>query len=101
MFVQTIVDLKSPEDAKIFLNHFFTETEVDMFAKRLAVGYWLKKERSYANIKDNLKVSSATIASIQDMLKKQGFKKAIKNLEADEWANQWTARIKKLMGNRS
>jgi hypothetical protein len=41
----------------------------------------------------NLKVSSATIASVEKMMKKEGFKLAIKDLEAEEWANQWAEKI--------
>lgn len=95
---QTIADIKSENDAKIFLSDFLTETELENFTKRLAVAYWLKKGRSYKNIKDNLKVSSATVAGVQDMLKKKGLQLALKNLEADEWANQWSEKIKKIVG---
>lgn len=95
---QTIADIKNENDAKIFLSDFLTETELENFTKRLAVAYWLKKGRSYKNIKDNLKVSSATVAGVQDMLKKKGFQLALKNLEADEWANQWSEKIKKIVG---
>lgn len=92
---QTIADIKEFDEAESFLNDFLTTAEYDTFAKRLAVGYWLKKERSYNNIRRNLKVSTATIASVQSMMKKPGFKLAIKLLEAEEWANQWYDKIQK------
>jgi uncharacterized protein YerC len=97
MFVQTLVDIRGIDDAKKFLEDFFTDSEYETFAKRLAIGYWLKKGRSYVNIKDNLKVSSATIASVQEMIAKDGFKEAIKRTEADEWANVWSEKIKKFV----
>ena len=97
-FAQTLADLKSPGEAGIFLSSFFTNAEVEAFSKRLAVGYWLKKGRSYTNIKENLKVSSATIASVQTMLKNPGFELALKKMEAEEWANQWSDKIKKFVG---
>lgn len=66
-------------------------------SKRLAVAYWLKKGRSYENIKQNLKVSSATIASVQENFKKGGFQIVLKKLEAEEWANKWSVKIKKFV----
>lgn len=92
-FIQAIADLKSPEEAKLFVSDFFTDKEVEVLSKRLAVGYWLKKGRSYVNIKENLKVSSATIASIQSTMSLKGFQMAIKKIEAEEWANKWSEKI--------
>ncbi len=97
MFAQAIADLRDVNEAKTFLNDFFNESELDIFAKRLAVAYWLKKKRSYGNIIENLKVSSATIALIQSMLNRPGFKLALKKIEAEEWANQWAEKIKKFI----
>ncbi|RJR28571.1 hypothetical protein C4564_05030 [Candidatus Microgenomates bacterium] len=97
MFVQTIIDLKNPKDAQVFFNDFFTDSEIETFSKRLAIAYWLKKGRSYANIKNNLKVSSATIASVQNLLDKDGILVALKNIEADEWAHIWAGKIKKIV----
>lgn len=94
MFAQIIVDIKKKDDAFDFFNDFFSKKELDIISKRLAIGYWLKKGRSYENIKKNIKTSSATIANVQKMLEKKGFNKAIMILEADEWANKWTQRIK-------
>lgn len=96
-FAQTISDLSNFDEMYKFLNDFFNSSELETFAKRLAVAYWLKKGRSYTNIKQNLKVSSATIASIQNEMGKSGFKLALKKLEAEEWATQWSERIKKII----
>lgn len=97
---QTVADLNNIEDAKTFLNDFFTETELETFSKRLAVSYWLKKGRSYENIKQNLKVSSATIAEISSSSDLKGIKLAMKKIEAEEWANQWADRFKKIVGRK-
>ncbi len=96
MFFQTIVDMKDLGETKIFFKDFFNESELGVFSKRLAIAYWLKKGRSYSNIKNNLKVSSATIASVQTLMNKIGIKIALKKIEAEEWANVWADRIKKL-----
>jgi len=96
---QLLVDFKKPEEAEIFLHDFFNDSELETYAKRLSVAYWLKKKRSYTNIMQNLKVSSATIATIEKLLKKEGFKLAIKDLEAEEWANVWAEKIQKFVGS--
>lgn len=95
-FVQTISDLKGTREVETFFKDFLTDSEIDTYAKRLAVAYWLKKGRSYTNIKENLKVSSATIASVQEMMDKPGFKLALKKMEAEEWANVWADKIAKV-----
>lgn len=96
-FFQTISDFKSPEEIKTFLTDFLNEAELETFSKRLAIAYYLKKGRSYSNIKNNLKVSSATVAVIEKLLNTSGFKLAIKKIEAEEWANQWAEKIKKIV----
>lgn len=93
-FYQTVADLKDEKEIETFLTDFFNESELETFVKRLAIAYWLKKGRSYSNIKENLKVSSATIATIQSEMQKPGFKLALKKLEAEEWANVWSEKIK-------
>lgn len=93
---QAVTDLRNKEETLQFLADFFTESELEAFAKRLAIAYWLKKKRTYQNIKDNLKVSSATVASTEKEMKKEGFQLILKKVEAEEWANIWTERIKRL-----
>lgn len=95
VYTQTIVDLKDLEEAQEFLEDLFTSTELEMFSKRLAIAYWLKKGRSYSNIKQNLKVSSATIAEVATSMKSPGFQRALKKIEAEEWASKWEERISK------
>lgn len=95
-FIQTIDDLKGLEEKEIFFKSFFNEIELETYAKRLSVFYWLRKKRSYQNIKNNLKVSSATIANLEKAIDLQGIKLALKKMEAEEWANVWSEKIKKL-----
>ena len=96
-FFQTISDLNSPEEIKTFLTDFLNNAELETFSKRLAIAYFLRKGRSYSNIKGNLKVSSATVAVIEKLLETEGFKLALKKMEAEEWANQWAEKIKKFV----
>lgn len=96
-FFQTIADLKDVDEIKTFFLDFFKDDETETYAKRLAISYWLKKKRSYENIKNNLKVSSATIATVEKQLNTEGYKLALKKMEAEEWANVWSEKIKKLV----
>lgn len=93
---QAVGDLKSYDEALKFLTDFFTESELETYSKRLATAYWLKKGRSYTNIKTNLKVSSATIAEVSSQLETDGYNLAIKKIEAEEWANTWVEKFDKL-----
>jgi len=94
---QTVSDFKDMDEMTIFLKDFFNQTELETFVKRLAVAYWLKKGRSWKNIKENLKVSSATISTIHTQMEKPGFALALKKTEAEEWANIWAEKIQKFV----
>ncbi len=94
-FVQMVDDLRDKREIEEFLTDFFGEEEFEKYVKRLAVAYWLKKGRDTENIKRNLLATSKEISEAKESLKKDGVKLAIKKIEADEWANQWSEKIKK------
>ena len=96
-FAQTLIDFKNMDEMHKFLTDFFNDSELETFAKRLSIAYWLKKGRSYENIKTNIKVSSATIATIEKLSKRSGFACGVKKMEAEEWANIWAEKIKKFI----
>lgn len=98
LFYQVLADIHSPQEAEAFLADLVTETELEAFAKRLAVAHYLDKGRTYDNIKKNLGVSSATIAKIQEQMNGKGFTIALKKIKAEEWANKWASRISQMMG---
>jgi uncharacterized protein YerC len=87
-------DLKNRREIETFLTDFFDEVEFEKYIKRLAVAYWLKKGRDKENIKRNLLATPKEILEAEKLLKKDGVKLAIKKIEADEWANQWSEKIK-------
>lgn len=89
-------DLKDNKEIEKFLTDFFTEAEFEKYIRRLAIAYWLKKGRDTENIQRNLLATPKEIAETKEVLKKDGVKLAIKKIEADEWANQWAEKIKKL-----
>jgi len=98
LLFQALADFHTPQEIEKFLKDFLTKTEMDILAKRLAVAYYLNKGRSYQNIKTNLAVSSATISSIAEKVKKgNGWETALKKIKADEWAGEWAKKIGKMV----
>ncbi len=98
---QAIADLKTPEEVQDFLSAFLSESEHTTLAKRVAVAYWLDSGRSYENIERNLKVSSATVSAVNNVLGTRGVRVALQKIKAEEWATIWSAKIKKLVGSTS
>jgi len=94
-----IDDLKDSKEIETFLNDFFDEAELEKYIKRLAIAYWLKKGRDTENIKRNLLATSKEITEAKKSLKEEGIKLALKKIEAEEWANVWTKKIRKTAGN--
>ena len=93
---QVINDLKSEGEVTTVINDLLSETEKSAVAKRLAIATFLDKGRSYENIRETLKVSSATIASVQAAMGNPGFQLALRKVKAEEWADQWSDKISKL-----
>lgn len=94
---QAISDLRDPEEVKLFFDAFLSDSEHQTLAKRVAVAYWLDKGRGYNNIGTNLKVSSATIAGIQELTRShKGVRLALSKIKAEEWANIWVEKIRRL-----
>ncbi len=95
-FAMAISEFKDQSEAILFLKDFLTEKEFSTLSKRLSVIYLLTKKRSYSNVQNNLKVSSATIAEGKELAKKESIMKIIRKIDADEWAEKWSFRIRKL-----
>lgn len=93
-FYQLVADLDKSADVELVFKDLLSSTELTTITKRLAVAYWLSKNRSYQNVKNNLKVSSASVAAIKKCLKRPGWCLAIAKITADEWANVWEEKIK-------
>ena len=99
---QVIADLNSKEKADLFLKDFLTDTEYIALSKRLAIITYLAKGHSYKDIKREIKVSSATIATVQNQLenKESGIHLALKFIKAEEWASKWTGKLSGIFGKK-
>lgn len=101
IFYQVISDIRNPQEAKTFLKDILTRAELEALTKRLAVALFLEKGRSYDNIKGTLKVSSATVATVAEQMKKgKGFEVALKRIRAEEWADKWAKKLGKAFKRR-
>lgn len=97
LLYQVTADLKNPKEAESFLNDLLSKAEMISLAKRLAAAYYLEKGLGYDEIKNRLKLSSATIATIDKQIKPSaGFGLALKKISTEQWAGEWEKRIKNL-----
>lgn len=74
VFFKALVDIKSTEQARNFFRTFFTPTEQVNLPKRLAIFIMLAKNSEYLEIRDKLKVSVSTVASVRKKLLVLGLK---------------------------
>lgn len=93
-----LADTRNGKEVEEMFCDLLTDSERMAIAKRLAIGVYLDKGRSYENIKDNLKVSSATIATVAESMGNPGMQRALNMIKAEEWAGAWTDRIMRLVG---
>lgn len=94
---QVLADCKTEERMEIVLKSLMTEGELSAIAKRLAIAVFLDKGQSYEHIKDVLKVSSATIASVAENINDKGMTMALERVKAEEWADVWSIRISRAL----
>lgn len=72
LFLDALGDIKNRNEARAFLEDFFTPTERIMFPKRLAIAFLLTRKVDQRLISERLKVSFTTITRISNILKTQG-----------------------------
>lgn len=94
---QVLTDAKTENETELILQALLSESELDAVAKRLAIAVFLDKGQSYDHIKNTLKVSSATIAAVAELMNKKGMQAAIIKVKAEEWADVWSIRISRAL----
>jgi uncharacterized protein YerC len=93
VWLQLLCDVRDTREMKTILTDLMTESEILAMAKRLSIAVYLDKGRSYEDIKNNLKVSSATIASVAETMGNPGMTEAINRVKADQWADEWSVKL--------
>ena len=101
LLYKVIADIKNPDEAKEFLGSFLGKSEQEIIARRLSIAYLLSKGKTYSFIKNNLAVSSTTVATIAKQIDKgKGFKVALEKIQADEWAEKWSKKISQMFSKK-
>lgn len=92
LFWDSFAKMKNSKEAEEFLSDLLTHTEKIMLAKRLAIAVLLLKGFDYDPIKDILKVSGTTIASVQNQLRfgRKGYIKVAERLATEEGWREFT-----------
>ena len=94
---QVLGDARNEVDVEITLKALMTDNELSAIAKRLAIAVFLDKRQSYEHIKDVLRVSTATIASVAESMNKKGIQMALAKVKAEEWADVWSIRLSRAL----
>jgi uncharacterized protein YerC len=94
---QVVADAKNEVEVEITLKALLTENELSAVAKRLAIAVFLDKRQSYEHIRDVLKVSTATIATVAESMNKRGIQNALAKVKAEEWADVWSIRLSRAL----
>ena len=98
LLYQTVADIRSASESRIFLKEALSKTELEMLAKRLSIAYYLDRGRSYSNIKKHLAISSTTIATVAGQIKNgRGLRLALEKIRAEQWADRWAKKISRMM----
>ena len=86
VFLKTLVEIRSNEEADQFVSDLLTPTEKIMLSKRLAIAFLLEKGYDYRTIQQIIRVSAPTITSVNIARKygKEGYKKLISKITKDE-----------------
>ncbi len=69
IFLKSLVKIHTQEEADQFISDLLTPTEKIMLSKRLAIALLLQKNYDYRSIQKTIRVSTATIASVNMIIK--------------------------------
>jgi Trp operon repressor len=102
-FFDATYNQDSPANLQTFLKHLLTPTEIETFAKRLAILKRLRKKLSYWEINDEVKVTGATITKMSNILQRaesQFLKILDRSVERDKTAERKRKESKFVKGSK-
>lgn len=82
-FFQLLADLQKKGEMELFLKSFLTDSELQILSKRLAIVKLLAEKKSYEDIRQELQVSSATIASVAEQMESTGLQLGLRKIAFD------------------
>jgi len=99
LFLNTIVEIRNPDDARNFIEDLLSPTERIMLIKRLAIAVLLVKGYTYDDIDDTLKVSRSTIMNVSIWLKhgKSGYRKAVNKILETQKRKEFIDKIEEIL----
>lgn len=99
VFLKTIADIKTPGEARNFIEDLLSPAERIMITKRLAIAVLLTKGKTYEYIDHTLKVSRATIMIVSLWLKhgKGGYKKVVDGILGDQSKQALISNIEEIL----
>lgn len=98
VFYQLIADFKEPTEVKKFFEGFFSEPARLSLAKKMMIVFYLDQKKGYGEIKQNLNVSSSTVAEVDKNLSHPGLQLALTKIKTDQWAEKWSQKISQVLG---
>lgn len=98
MLFGVLAEIDYEDGIKIVMKNLLTDGERAAVVKRLGIALYLDKNRSYEDIKNNIMVSSATIASVAENLGESGWQEIIRRIKVEEWSEKWSSKINSVIG---
>ncbi|MDP2637459.1 MAG: YerC/YecD family TrpR-related protein [Candidatus Levybacteria bacterium] len=86
IFLKSLVKIHNQEEADQFISDLLTPTEKIMLSKRLAIALLLRKNYDYRAIQEIIRVSAATIASVNMTIRygSNGYKNLLNKILKEE-----------------
>lgn len=90
---EVLADMDDEKETEAFVRAFFSESELAVFAKRLAIAYFLQKKHTYQEITKALRVSTATVSAVAERMHEPGFTLAMKKISTQSWAKKLSSKL--------
>ncbi len=94
---KVLADTRTPAEADSVLSELLSPTEIIAIMKRIGIAASLSNHQTYDSIKTQLKVSSATIAVIQERLIQPGWQRILDKVKLHQAADIWSQKIKQIL----
>lgn len=90
---EVLADMDDEKETEAFVRAFFSEAELAVFSKRLAIAYFLHKHHTYQEITKALRVSTATVSSVAERMNEPGFQLALQKITTQSWAKKLSNKV--------
>ena len=90
---QVLADLEDESETEAFSKAFFSEAELTVFTRRLAIAYFLSKKHTYQEITKALHVSTATVSGVAERMQEPGLQLALRKISVQSWAKKLSGKL--------